>query len=101
MAAQDLDRIVAVINDDVIMRTELAEKIRTVTSQMQEQKIPLPPQPILEKQVLDRLIMTKLQIQTAQNTGIRVDDETLNRTISNIAAGKRTESQPVQGNPGR
>ena len=86
MAAQDLDRIVAVINDDVIMRTELAEKIRTVTSQMQEQKIPLPPQPILEKQVLDRLIMTKLQIQTAQNTGIRVDDETLNRTISNIAA---------------
>ncbi len=86
MAAQDLDRIVAVINDDVIMRTELAEKIRTVTSQMQEQKIPLPPQAILEKQVLDRLIMTKLQIQTAQNTGIRVDDETLNRTISNIAA---------------
>ena len=86
MAVQDLDRIVAVINDDVIMRTELAEKIRTVTSQMQEQKIPLPAQPILEKQVLDRLIMTKLQIQTAQNTGIRVDDETLNRTISNIAA---------------
>lgn len=86
MAAQDLDRIVAVINDDVIMRSELAEKIRTVTSQMQEQNIPLPPQAILEKQVLDRLIMTKLQIQTAQNTGIRVDDETLNRTISNIAA---------------
>ena len=86
MAVQDLDRIVAVINDDVIMRTALAEKIRTVTLQMQEQNIPLPPQPILEKQVLDRLIMTKLQIQTAQNTGIRVDDETLNRTISNIAA---------------
>ena len=86
MAATDLDRIVAVINDDVIMRSELGEKIRTVTLQMQEQNIPLPPQAILEKQVLDRLIMTKLQIQTAQNTGIRVDDETLNRTISNIAA---------------
>ena len=86
MAVQDLDRIVAVINDDVIMRSELAEKIKTVTKQMQEQNIPLPPQAILEKQVLDRLIMTKLQIQTAQNTGIRVDDETLNRTISNIAA---------------
>ena len=85
-AAQDLDRIVAIINDDVVMRSELAEKIRTVTGQMQEQNIPLPPQDILEKQVLDRLIMTKLQIQMAQNTGIRVDDETLNRTISNIAA---------------
>ena len=84
-AVQDLDRIVAVINDDVIMRSELAEKIRGVTAQMQEQNIPLPPLDILEKQVLDRLIMTRLQIQMAQNTGIRVDDETLNRTISNIA----------------
>ena len=84
--AQDLDRIVAIINDDVIMRSELNEKTRSVTSQMQEQNIPLPSQSILEKQVLDRLIMTKLQIQMAQNTGIRVDAETLNRTISNIAA---------------
>ena len=84
-AVQDLDRIVAVINDDVIMRSELAVKIRGVTTQMEEQDIPLPPLDILEKQVLDRLIMTKLQIQMAQNTGIRVDDETLNRTISNIA----------------
>ena len=84
-AVQDLDRIVAVINDDVIMRSELAVKIRGVASQMEEQNIPLPPRNILEKQVLDRLIMTKLQIQMAQNTGIRVDDETLNRTISNIA----------------
>ncbi|MCY4154847.1 MAG: peptidylprolyl isomerase [Gammaproteobacteria bacterium] len=84
-AVQDLDRIVAVINDDVIMRSELLEKIRSVSAQMEEQNIPLPPQDILEKQVLDRLIMTRLQIQMAGNTGIRVDDETLNRTISNIA----------------
>ena len=84
-AVQDLDRIVAVINDDVIMRSELAVKIRGVTTQMEEQNIPLPPLDILQKQVLDRLIMTKRQIQMAQNTGIRVDDETLNRTISNIA----------------
>ena len=85
-AAQDLDRIVAIINDDVIMRSELAAKIQSVSAQMQEQNIPLPPQSILERQVLDRLIITKLQIQMAQNTGIRVDDETLNRTISNIAS---------------
>ena len=84
-AVQDLDRIVAVINDDVIMRSELDVKVRSVTSQMEEQNIPLPPADILHKQVLDRLIMTRLQIQMAQNTGIRVDDETLNRTISNIA----------------
>ena len=81
-----LDRIVAVVNDDVIMLSELDERLRTVKNQLTEQGTPLPPGPILERQVLDRLILTKLQLQMAQQTGIRVDDETLNRTISNIAA---------------
>lgn len=85
-AANQLDRIVAVINDDVIMLSELNARISAVKSQMQEQNIPLPAPANLEKQVLDKLILTRLQIQMAQNTGIRVDDETLNRTISNIAA---------------
>ena len=82
----ELDRIVAIINDDVIMLSELSGRIRTVKNQLREQDIPLPPPSILEKQVLDRLILTKLQIQMAQNTGIRVDEETLNRTIGNIAS---------------
>ena len=85
-AAVELDRIVAVVNDDVVMRSELDEKVRTVTAQLREQGTPLPPQGVLERQVLDRLILTKLQIQEALRTGIRVDDETLNRTINNIAA---------------
>ena len=85
-AAVELDRIIAVINDDVVMKSELDEKVRTVKSQLNEQGTALPPTSILEKQVLDRLILSKLQIQMAENTGIRVDDESLNRTISNIAA---------------
>jgi peptidyl-prolyl cis-trans isomerase SurA len=85
-AAIELDRIIAVINDDVVMKSELDEKVRTVKTQLNEQGTALPPISILEKQVLDRLILTKLQIQMAENTGIRVDDESLNRTISNIAA---------------
>lgn len=86
VGAVELDRIVAIINDDVIMRSELRAKIRTVTNQMNEQNIPLPPQDILEKQVLDQLILTKLQTQMADNTGIRVDEETLNRALGRIAA---------------
>ena len=86
VGAVELDRIVAIINDDVIMRSELRAKIRTVTNQMSEQNIPLPPQDILEKQVLDQLILTKLQTQMADNTGIRVDEETLNRALGRIAA---------------
>ncbi len=85
-AGMELDRIVAVINDDVVMQSELATKARTIKNQLREQGAALPPSAVLERQVLDRLILTKLQIQMAQNTGIRVDEETLNRTISNIAA---------------
>ena len=85
-SAVELDRIITVINDDVVMKSELDEKVRTVKDQLKEQGTTLPPSSILEKQVLDRLILTRLQIQMAENTGIRVDDESLNRTISNIAA---------------
>lgn len=85
-AAVVLDRIVAVVNDDVVMRSELDERVRTITAQLKEQGTTLPPKGVLERQVLDRLILTKLQIQEALHTGIRVDDETLNRTINDIAA---------------
>ncbi|MBI4006337.1 MAG: peptidylprolyl isomerase [Gammaproteobacteria bacterium] len=81
-----LDRIVAVVNDDVIMQSELEEKLRTVRNQLEQQGTALPPSGILEKQILDRLILNKLQLQLASSTGIRIDDETLNRTISNIAS---------------
>jgi len=85
-AGVPLDRIVAVVNDDVIMQSELQEKLRTVINQLEQQGTVLPPMAALKKQVLDRLILNKLQLQLASITGIRVDDETLNRTISNIAA---------------
>ena len=85
-AGVPLDRIVAVVNDDVIMQSELQEKLRTVINQLEQQGTVQPPMAALNKQVLDRLILNKLQLQLASITGIRVDDETLNRTISNIAA---------------
>ncbi len=85
-AAELVDRIVAVVEEDVVLNSELTERIRTVKNQLQEQGTPLPPDSVLEKQILDRLVLTKLQIQMAENTGIRVDDETLNQTISKIAA---------------
>lgn len=86
LSAVELDRIAAVINDDIVMVSELNAEVLRVKNSLEEQGTPLPPITILEKQVLDRLILRKLRIQTALETGIRVDDETLNRTISNIAA---------------
>ncbi|MGK0297827.1 MAG: peptidyl-prolyl cis-trans isomerase SurA [Gammaproteobacteria bacterium] len=85
-AAEDVDSIVAIVEEDVVLRSELDARVRTITNQLMEQGTSLPPESVMEKQVLDRLILSKLQIQMAENTGIRVDDETLNRTISSIAA---------------
>ena len=81
-----LDRIVAIVNDDVIMQSELETKIRTIRAQMQEQGSQLPPASILERQVLDNIVQNRIQLQIAVKTGVKVDDEMLNRTISNIAA---------------
>lgn len=81
-----LDRIIAVVNEDVIMQSELEAKIRTVREQIQQQGAQVPPTSVLENQVLERLIQNRVQLQLAERAGIRVDDESLNRTISNIAA---------------
>ena len=86
LAELPLDTIIAVVENDIIMQSELDTKIRTVVGQMQRQGIQLPSSSVLETQVLESMIMTRIQLQRAEETGIRVDDETLNRTISNIAA---------------
>ncbi len=80
-----IDRIVAVVDQVVITENELADKIRTVTSQMEKQGTQLPPQNILEKQVLERLINDRLLLQYASQTGLRVDDSQLDKTIERIA----------------
>jgi peptidyl-prolyl cis-trans isomerase SurA len=81
-----LDRIIAVVNEDVIMQSELQAKMRTVRGQIQQQGANVPPESILERQVLDNLVQNRIQLQLADRAGIRVDDATLNRTIGNIAA---------------
>ena len=87
LADVPLDRIVAVVENDIIMQSELDIQLRTVVGRMKEQGVKIPSSSVLENQVLERMILTKIQLQRAESTGIRVDDETLNRTISNIAAG--------------
>ncbi len=80
-----LDRIVAVVNSDVITQLELDERLRMVTQQLQKQGTPLPPREILEKQLLERVIMDRVQLQFAQETGVKVDDVQLERTLQRIA----------------
>ncbi len=85
-AAEPLDAIVAVVNDDVVMASELERMVRRIRKELEQRGGEEPPEDQLNRQVLERLVLIKIQIQTARQTGIQVDDETLNRAMSNIAA---------------
>ncbi len=81
----ELDRIVAVVNDDVITRAELDNAIAVIKRQLAQSNTRLPPPDVLDRQVLERLIGMRMQLQLAERTGIRVDDATLDRTVGVIA----------------
>ena len=80
-----IDRIVAVVDKDVITYGELRDRIQIVLSQLEKQGTQRPPQDVLEKQVLERLISDRLQLQLASQTGLRVDDSQLDKTMERIA----------------
>lgn len=82
---QPLDRIVAVVNNDVIVMSELQQRMRLVRAQLRQAGTPAPPASVLRRQVLEKMIMDRLQLQLAKSSGLSVDDDTLNRTIQNIA----------------
>lgn len=80
-----MDRIVAIVDQGVITEKELADRIQTVTAQLEKQGTQLPPREVLQKQILERLINDRLQLQYAAQTGLRVDDAQLDKTIERIA----------------
>jgi len=84
-AISTVDRIVAIVNDDVILESELNSKLKTVQDQLQQRNTKIPPRDVLRRQVLERLIISHLQIQAAERGGIRIDDKTLNASINRIA----------------
>jgi peptidyl-prolyl cis-trans isomerase SurA len=86
-----MDRIVAVVDQTVITEKELADRIRSVTAQLEKQGTELPPPAILEKQILERMITDKLQLQYAAQTGLKVDDNQLDKTIERIAAQNKMD----------
>ena len=80
-----IDSVVAVVNDDVITRYELDDRLRTVVRQLQKQGTPLPASGVLERQLLERMINDMLQMQFASESGVRVDDTQLDQAIMRIA----------------
>lgn len=82
---QPLDRIAAVVNEDVILQSELDRAVKNVTAQYASQPGQLPPREVLERQVLERLVLVRLQVARAAETGIRVSDDELNNAVAAVA----------------
>ncbi len=82
-----LDRVAAIVNDGVVLNSELDAQIETIAARMRGQKLELPPQNVLRQQVLERLVLQEIQLQHATRAGVKVSDETLNAALLDI--GKR------------
>jgi peptidyl-prolyl cis-trans isomerase SurA len=91
-----IDSIMVVVNDDVITRQELANRIKTVTSRMQAQKVAMPDPADLQRQILERMIVERAQMQLAKEMGVRVDDTMLDRSIARIAEAQKMSVQQLR-----
>src|SRR6202167_1803054 len=81
-----LDRIAAIVNDGLVLKSELDQQMTSVEKRLQEQKVELPSQSVLQQQVLDRLVLQEIQLQRAKHVGLTITDEQLNGALQEIAA---------------
>jgi peptidyl-prolyl cis-trans isomerase SurA len=95
-ATTAVDSIVAVVDEDVILRSELESAVSNIKKQYAKQSGQLPPDPILERQVLDRLILQRLQVNRAKGIGISISDAELNQAIQGIATNNKLTLEQFQ-----
>lgn len=95
-ASQPLDRIVAVVDEDVVLQSELDQAVASVQQQYAAHPEQLPPQQVLQKQVLNRLVLMKLQIAKAHEQGIRVSDADVDQAVAAVAAQNRITPEQLR-----
>lgn len=84
--AQEIDRIVALVEEDVILKSELDQAIEMIEAQARARGERMPPRSVMEEQMLERLILTRLEIQRAEDTGIRVSDADIDQALQQVAS---------------
>ncbi len=80
-----LDRVVAIVDNDVVMQSQLDQRLRDVQQTIAKRGAALPPEHVLTQQVLERLIIESIQLQIGERSGIRITDEELNQALETIA----------------
>ncbi|WP_075149684.1 peptidylprolyl isomerase [Thauera chlorobenzoica] len=87
--AVEVDRIIAVVNNEVITALQLRDRVAQAERQLRRQGVELPPMEVLERQLLERLIVERAQIQRAEESALRIDDAALERAIERIASSNK------------
>ena len=82
---QMLERVVAVVNDGVVLQSELEGQMREIIARLRSQNVPLPDEEVIRSQVLERLVLEEIQAQHADHAGIKVSDEQVNAAMEDIA----------------
>ena len=80
-----LDRVIAIVNEDVVLKSEFNARMAQVLQQVANSKQQRPPLDVMNKEVLDQLILENLQMQLAKRAGVRVDDNMMNQTLAGMA----------------
>ena len=80
-----LDRVAAIVNDGVVLNSELEAQVDVIGGRLRQQKLELPPQNVLRQQVLERLVLQEIQMQRANRAGVKVPDETVNAALQDVA----------------
>ncbi|MDR9466640.1 peptidylprolyl isomerase [Marinospirillum sp.] len=80
-----LDRVVAVVGEEALMESELQDRMQMVRSQIADRGLQVPPDEVLREQVMERLVIDTIQLQLAEENGLRIDEQTLSGTIDRIA----------------
>ena len=88
---QLLDRVAAIVNDGVVLTSELDEQIVAISERLRSQHLELPPQNVLRQQVLERLILEQIEMQRADKAGMKVPDEALNNALQEVAQQNHIE----------
>lgn len=92
----EIDSIAVVVNDDVITRRELSERVAVIMQRMKQQNVQLPDAAALQRQILERMIVERAQLQMAKEMGVRVDDTMLDRAIARIAEQQKLSVQQLR-----
>lgn len=84
-SSTELDSVVAVVNEGIVLKSELNAQVETIAERLRESGQPMPPEAELREQILERLIVNRLQLQRAERMGIRISDEMLNNALADVA----------------